>query len=522
MVLSPILAWCTSLWESVKSVIRKIQDWGLVLILKWGIGISLIFILGYLIYSLIEICRCYESVLECLKASKTNAGGLSALRNIGSVAVVLGSFLGLLWSITRTKVIDEGNRDDRFAHATKMFGSQQASVRLGAARILFDIALMPEMKHLRSTIAHMMSAHIQEVTDKDDYKKKHEKTPSHEIQTMLDLLFVPRRGQEEKQTKFWDGIPLSLNGSYLWGADLRGANLKEADLRYVQLQKSILKGANFKEADLRYVQLQESSLEGANFKEANLGWAQLQGSDIAGTTFYGAQLDRAKLHWVYADDAIFNGATLINTEFWGASLRGSQFRGAFLQYAQFQLSNLRKADFRGSILDQTQIYALSDTNGNPRCKFSGSQPREDIYWFSKVMKLEDFEERIRAHEDKKAVLDEEGKPEGVLLRSFEFEEESTTDTIIGAWEKCIGGIPEASFKRITEKWESILNDPRKDMDRWGGRKWFKLKKYGHDKGSQWITAYKAGKKPKLRDWSKKTKEYRERLRKDREATKPKE
>ena len=480
------LLWIITRTKVLDSAKKKIQEGGWVLILKW-VGVILLSVaLGYLIYALVEICWCYGwDVPKCFSnASETNPGGFSTLKSLGSVLIVLGGFLGLLWSITRTKVLDKGNRDNRFAHATKMLGSQEASVRLGAVRILFDMALKPEGEHLRATIANMMCAHIQTTTDDDDYKKKHEKTPSHEIENMLDLLFVPKpkRGEEEKQTKFWDGIQPKLKSSYLRGVDLGGANLKEADLQYVQLQESVL----------------------------------------TGTMFYGAQLDRAKLHGVRAEDAVFNGATLIETEFWAADLRGSQFRGAFLQGAQFQLSDLRKADFRGSILCDTQIYALNNKkNSHPRCKFSGSSPN-DLYWLSaltKLTELEGFEERIKAHEDKEAVLDEEGKPEGVLIRSSEGK--PTTDMIIRACEKH-SYIPEEARKQMTEEWESTLNDSRKDMERWGDRIWFKSKKYGPDKTSEWIEAYKVGKKPKLRDWSKKNREYLERLRKDREATKPKE
>ena len=387
------------------------------------------------------------------------------MKSLGSVLIVLGGFLGLLWSITRTKVLDDGNRDDRFAHATKMFGSEKESVRLGAAQILFDMALKPEMKHLRPTIADMMCSHIQMTTIDDNYEKKHTGAPSHEIQKLLDLLFVPRQGQEERQKKFWDGVRPNLTGSYL-----RGANL-----------------------------------EGANFKEAKLLAVQLQGSTIRGAMFYGADLFKSELHGAIAHDAVFNGARLVGVQFWASYLQRSQFRGAILVDAQFQLCNLKEADFRGSLLGNTRIYALGVLPPGdivpPLCLFS-KYPRKPPASFTKIgiqrfPGVESFKAIILAGKDVEVVWDEEGKPEGVLFRSPEGQ--PIVDKIIRLYESICAVAPEQDRKEKIDEAKKLLLEAEDGKDQWGGKEWCKLQKYGDTEARQWIQDYEDGKKPEVGD-----------------------
>ena len=61
------------------------------------------------------------------------------------------------------------------------------------------------------------------------------------------------------------GIRLEEHGANLWGADLREANLRGADLR----------GADLWGADLRGADLREANLLGADLREANLRGADL-------------------------------------------------------------------------------------------------------------------------------------------------------------------------------------------------------------------------------------------------------
>ena len=74
-------------------------------------------------------------------------------------------------------------------------------------------------------------------------------------------------------------------------ADLQGADLQEADLRWANLQ-----GADLREADLRWANLQGAdlrwaNLQGANLREADLREADLQGADLRWADLRGADWD---------------------------------------------------------------------------------------------------------------------------------------------------------------------------------------------------------------------------------------
>ncbi|EBK6267717.1 pentapeptide repeat-containing protein [Salmonella enterica] len=117
-------------------------------------------------------------------------------------------------------------------------------------------------------------------------------------------------------------------------ADLRGANLCDANLR----------GANLCDADLR----------GANLCDANLRGANLRGADLRGADLRGANLC----------DADLRGANLCDANLRGANLRGADLRGADLRGADLCDANLRGAnlpDLTFVILGEK--YFISITNG---------------------------------------------------------------------------------------------------------------------------------------------------------------
>ncbi|ECW2599103.1 pentapeptide repeat-containing protein [Salmonella enterica] len=101
----------------------------------------------------------------------------------------------------------------------------------------------------------------------------------------------------------------------LRGADLRGANLCGADLR----------GANLCDANLRGADLCGANLCGANLCGANLCDANLRGADLYSADLYSADLRGADLR-----DANLRGADLRGANLYGANLRGANLYGANL------------------------------------------------------------------------------------------------------------------------------------------------------------------------------------------------
>ena len=88
-----------------------------------------------------------------------------------------------------------------------------------------------------------------------------------------------------------DGCKKAILDYDLRGADLRGANLSEANLRGADLRGANLSEANLRGADLSEANLSEADLRGANLRGANLGDADLRDADLRGANLRGADLD---------------------------------------------------------------------------------------------------------------------------------------------------------------------------------------------------------------------------------------
>ncbi|EHT0294686.1 pentapeptide repeat-containing protein [Salmonella enterica] len=86
-----------------------------------------------------------------------------------------------------------------------------------------------------------------------------------------------------------------LRDADLFGADLRGANLRDADLFGANLCGANLRGANLRGADLRGANLCGADLRGANLRGANLRGADLRGADLRDADLFGADLRGANL-----------------------------------------------------------------------------------------------------------------------------------------------------------------------------------------------------------------------------------
>ena len=92
------------------------------------------------------------------------------------------------------------------------------------------------------------------------------------------------------EIKSWRGHVLATTDAYdtlnAWAVsgNLRGANLREADLYE----------ANLREADLREADLREADLYEANLREADLRGTNLRGADLRGTNLRGANLLEAE------------------------------------------------------------------------------------------------------------------------------------------------------------------------------------------------------------------------------------
>lgn len=144
-------------------------------------------------------------------------------------------------------------------------------------------------------------------------------------------------------------VGVDLRRSVLWGADLEGASLVEANISQGHLQGACLAGASLVRARLREASLADADLVGADLTGAVLRGASLIGADLSGAKlrgadFQGANLTRARLRGADLRDASFVGARLTSAVLDDADLHGAALDGVDLDGASTSRTILAQPD----------------------------------------------------------------------------------------------------------------------------------------------------------------------------------
>ena len=129
-----------------------------------------------------------------------------------------------------------------------------------------------------------------------------------------------------------------LRVANLQDANLSNANLQQADLMFANLQQANLRQASLQSADLRQANLQHTDLVMANLRQANLGFANLQHANLQLARLLYADLFEAKLQH----------AKLFEANLRHANLRLADFRDASLEKADLTGADLFEANLRGA------------------------------------------------------------------------------------------------------------------------------------------------------------------------------
>jgi hypothetical protein len=144
------------------------------------------------------------------------------------------------------------------------------------------------------------------------------KEPSTDIAAVLAVII--RRPEKERQRERREGWQLELRGAdlrraNLGGAHLEGAVLDGAHLEHAFLSETHLEGAVLGRTHLERAYLSETHLEGAvlwetHFEGANLGGAHLEDASLWKTHLEGAHLSKAHLEGAQLSEAHLEGAQL--------------------------------------------------------------------------------------------------------------------------------------------------------------------------------------------------------------------
>ena len=140
---------------------------------------------------------------------------------------------------------------------------------------------------------------------------------------------------------------VSLRGANLCGANVYGADLRNAFLSRADMCGANLCGANLYGANLSVANLYNADMCGANLCGANLYGANLRNAFLSRADLCGANLSGADLRDAYLCGANLSVANLYNADMCGANLCGANLYGANLSVA-----NLYNADLSDVKADQ--------------------------------------------------------------------------------------------------------------------------------------------------------------------------
>jgi hypothetical protein len=135
----------------------------------------------------------------------------------------------------------------------------------------------------------------------------------------------------------------NLRGTDLRGANLYGADLRDANLRGANLYGADLRGANLRGANLYGANLYGANLRGADLRDANLYGANLYGADLRGANLRGTDLRGANL---YGADLRGTDLAMLPTEYINSCSRDMLF---IFQCLKSELPGLRKALIEGRV-----------------------------------------------------------------------------------------------------------------------------------------------------------------------------
>ena len=196
--------------------------------------------------------------------------------------------------------------------------------------------------------------------------------------------------------KILDEHLLWLNGeggscANLFGANLRGANLSDADLRCANLFGANLRGANLSDADLRCANLSDADLRCANLRDADLRGANLSDADLRN-----ADLCRADLCEASIDQMMWN----IYTVFYplqcpesGSYIGYKKASGLVVELEIPADARRSSATSRKCRASKAKVLSITDINGNP----AGGQVKSNydpdfVYTIGETVEVSDFDD----------------------------------------------------------------------------------------------------------------------------------
>ena len=140
--------------------------------------------------------------------------------------------------------------------------------------------------------------------------------------------------------------------------DMREALLEHANMREAEIKFADLEGAQLNFSNMRRIKVQYVNLNGASMKKALMDGASFSDVDLKGAHLEQATLNNATFNGVITlDEAVLTGASLLNANLEGrrTTLRKAQLQQAYLYGANLSKVFLLDADMTGCNLERAKL-----------------------------------------------------------------------------------------------------------------------------------------------------------------------
>lgn len=254
--------------------------------LKVIVGVTVFVLVGVALWKVpqFQVANLKLSDKERIELEDKTRGTLAQI--FGGITVLGGLFVtarGVAAAWRTVQVNEEGQITERFTRAIDQLGSDKLEIRLGGIYVLERIARDSAKDHW--PIMEVLTAYVREkaqqreepaaevpttlndMIERDQQDREiggQENKPSADIQAILTVLGRRMRAYEMREDQRLD----------LRGVDIRGANLIEA-----HLERALFVRAHLEKADLI-----NAHLAGANLRGAHLQDTRLQGADLTSVT----------------------------------------------------------------------------------------------------------------------------------------------------------------------------------------------------------------------------------------------
>ncbi|WP_305064435.1 pentapeptide repeat-containing protein, partial [Methanococcoides sp.] len=274
----------------------------------------------------------------------------TAAQIVGGIAILYGLYIThrrMNIAEEELQVAREGQITERFTRAIDQLGNPQAEIRLGGIYALKRIS--EESNKDYWPIMEILASYVR-LNSPLPNNQPLEKVET-DIQTVCTIL--GNRLHHESDSEY--GI-LDLRNTNLRGVDLEKYYLKGVNFAVSHLEEANLRGAHLEDAHFEDAVLIDADLTGAHLERADLRGAHLKGKE---TILWGTHLKKAKLIKARLEEANLTGAHLE-----GAWLHDAHFEDAVLTCAHLEGAVLKDAHLERADIFKVQLEGADLTNAN--------------------------------------------------------------------------------------------------------------------------------------------------------------